>query len=154
MATERAEDVPAAAPHSAAARAENERLVIPVIEEEVTIGKHVVETGKVRISKQISEREELVDVPLLREEVTVERVPVNLFVEELPPIRHEGDTMIIPVVEEQVIVQKKLMLVEELRVRKQIVETHQPQTVTLLKEEISVTRSAENENLKPRSGER
>ena len=119
-------------------------MVIPVIQEEVTIEKQVVETGRIRISKRISEHEELVDVPLLREEVTIERVPVNLIVAERPPVRQEGDTMIIPVVKEEIVIQKKLLLVEELRVRKQIVESHQPQTVKLLKEEVEITRVAKD----------
>lgn len=120
----------------------NERLVIPVIEEQVTIDKQVIETGKVRISKRISEREELIDVPLFREEVRVERVPVNLYVEAMPEVRQEGEVMIIPVVEEQIVVQKKLLLVEELRVRKELVEHHAPQTINLKKEEVDIKRVA------------
>jgi len=123
---------------------ESEKMVIPVIEEEITVGKQVVEAGRVRISKRISEHEELVDVPLFREEVRVERVPVNLFVEAVPQVRQEGDTMIIPVVEEQIVVQKKLLLVEELRVRKEIIEHHQPQTVNVRKEQVEIKRVAPN----------
>ena len=123
---------------------EGEKMIIPVIEEEITVGKQVVEAGRVRISKRISEHEELVDVPLFREEVRVERVPVNLFVEAVPQIRQEGDTMIIPVVEEQIIVQKKLLLIEELRVRKEIIEHHQPQTVNVRKEQVEIKRVAKN----------
>jgi uncharacterized protein (TIGR02271 family) len=119
-----------------------EKLVIPVIAEEAAVGKRVVESGKVRISKRISEHEELVDVPLFREEVRVERVPINLFVETPPPVRQEGDTMIIPVVEEQIVIQKKLLLVEELRVRKEVIEHHQPQTVNLRKEVVEIKRVA------------
>lgn len=145
MATKSAEDTSLQAPQTKTEIA-NEPMVIPVIQEEITVDKRVIETGKVRISKRISEREELVDVPLLQEKVTVERVPINLFVETQPPVRQEGDTIIIPVVEEQVIVQKKLLLVEELRVSKQVVENHQPQPVILLKEEVEITRSAENLN--------
>jgi uncharacterized protein (TIGR02271 family) len=124
---------------------ENEKMVIPVIQEEITIEKQTVETGRVRISKRISEHEELVDVPLLAEEVSVERVPMNLFVEARPPVRQEGDTMIIPVVREQIVVQKRLLLVEELRVRKEIVERHQPQTVNVRREEVEIKRVAGNE---------
>lgn len=127
-------------------RAVDATTLIPVIEEQLVIEKRVVESGKVRISKQIREVEETVDVPLLREEVSVERVPVNRVVEERLPTRYDGDTLIIPVIEEQVFVQKRLVLVEELHVRKQTIETHQPQTVTLLKEEVAVTRTAEIKN--------
>ena len=124
----------------------DEKLIIPVIEEEAFLDKRVVETGKVRISKRISEREETIDEPLFREEVTVERVAVNQYVDQMPQVRHEGDVMIIPVVQEQLVMQKRLVLVEELRVRKQVVETHQPQTVTLRREDVDVRRVAETEN--------
>ncbi len=126
--------------------ADNQTLVFPVIEEEAFLDKRVVETGKVRISKRISEREELIDEPLFREEVTVERVAVNQYVDQAPQVRHEGDVMIIPVMQEQIVMQKRLVLVEELRVRKQVVETHQPQSVTLRREEIDVSRIAGTEN--------
>lgn len=119
-------------------------IVIPVIQEEIVVDKYIVEKGKVRVSKRVSEYEEIVDEPLFHEEVKVERVPVNKFIDAAPQVRQEGDTLIIPVVQEQVIVQKRLVLVEELRVRKELVETHQPQTVTLLKEQVEINRIAEN----------
>jgi uncharacterized protein (TIGR02271 family) len=106
----------------------------------------------VRISKRISQHEELVDVPLLREQVDVERVPINQVVDAPPQVRHEGDTMIIPVVEEQVFYQKRLVLVEELRVRKQVIEEHKPQQIVLMKEEVEISRTAENENLSREKG--
>lgn len=121
----------------------NSPLVIPIVEEQAFFNKQVVETGKVRISKQVSEHEELIDVPLLHEEVSIERVPVNRYVDKAPAVRHEGDVMIISVVQEQLVMQKRLVLIEELRVRKQMVETHQPQSVTLRKERVDVTRIAE-----------
>ena len=138
----------------AEAQTGGEKLVIPVIAEEIAVGKKVVESGKVRISKRISEHEEVVDVPLFREEVRVERVPVNLFVEAPPPVRQEGDTMIIPVVEEQIVIQKKLLLVEELRVRKEVIEHHAPQTVNLRKEEVEIKRVAPNSGTRGKSTNR
>lgn len=125
----------------------NDKMVIPVIEEEVTIEKHIVPTGKVNITKRVREQEEIVDVPTYKGEVNVNRVPVNTFVEKHPPIRHEGDTMIIPIVQEQIVMVKKLLLVEELHVQNRVIESHYSQTVTLLKEEVEVTRTAQNEHL-------
>lgn len=116
--------------------------VIPIIQEEIVVDKYVVEKGKVRVSKRISQHEEIIDEPLFHEEVKIERVPINKIIDAAPPVRQEGDMMIIPVVEEQVFVQKRLVLVEELRVRKQVIETHQPQTVTLLKEQVEIERVA------------
>lgn len=133
--------------------ADDAAIVVPVIQEQVTFDKKIVETGKVRISKRVSQHEELIDVPILREQVSVERVPFNQVVEAPPQIRHEGDTMIIPIVEEQVFYQKRLVLVEELRVRKQIIEEHNPQQITLMKEEVEINRTtAENENLSREKG--
>jgi len=131
---------------SSETKTDEEKLVIPIIEEQAFVDKRVVETGKVRISKRVSEHEEFIDEPLFREEVTVERVPVNQYVDQPPQVRHEGDVMIIPVVQEQLVMQKRLVLVEELRVRKQVVETHQPQSVTLRREDVDVRRVAETEN--------
>ena len=123
---------------------QNAATVIPVIEEQIVVDKYVIERGKVRVSKRISEHEEIVDEPLFHEEVRVERVPVNQIVESAPPVRNEGDTLVIPVVEERIFVEKRLVLVEELRIKKQLVETHQPQTFTLRKEQVEINRVAGN----------
>ena len=123
-----------------------EDSVIPIIEERAVFGKRVIETGKVRVSKRVSEHEEIVDEPLLHEEVSVERVAVNQFIDQPAELRQEGDIMIIPVVEERLIVQKKLFLVEELHIRKQLIESHKPQKITLRKEEVSVNRMTGTEN--------
>ena len=125
-------------------RDENGSTIIPVIQEEIVVDKYVVERGKVRVSKRVSEHEEIVDEPLFHEEVSVERVPVNRVVESAPGVRNEGDTLVIPIVEERVFVEKRLVLVEELHVKKQLVETHQPQTITLRKEEVEINRIAGN----------
>ena len=114
--------------------------VIPVIQQQATIKKRVVETGKVHIAKRVHEYEELVDIPHIHEEVRVERVPVNQFVDEAPKVRTEGETTIIPVLEERAVVEKRLFLVEELHVRKERTESHHPQKVKVLKEEVEVQR--------------
>ena len=129
---------------SADARGEVAATIIPVIEEQIVVDKYVVERGKVRVSKRVSEHEEIVDEPLFHEEVRVERVPVNRVVETAPGVRNEGDTLVIPVVEERIFVEKRLILVEELRVNKKLVETHQPQKITLRKEEVEINRVVGN----------
>lgn len=114
--------------------------VIPVIQEQATVSKRVVETGRVRISKHVREYEEILDVPHFQEEVRVERVPVEKFVDEAPVVRTEGDVTIIPVVEERCVMEKRLFVVEELHVRKERRESHNPQTVKVLKEHVEVER--------------
>jgi uncharacterized protein (TIGR02271 family) len=115
-------------------------LVVPVMEEVVDVHTRPVETGRVRLHKTVREREEVVDPPLLHDEVLIERVPVNRIVEEASPVRSEGDTLIIPVFEEVVVVEKRLLLKEEIHLTRRRVETHAPQRVTLRREEAIVER--------------
>lgn len=122
-----------------------EAAVIPVIEEQWQVSKKVVEAGKVTVSKKVYEEEVTVDVPLVHEDHNIERIPVNQYVDTAPPaVRYEGETMIIPILKEEVIVQKRILLVEELHITKRQIETHSPQQVTLRKEEVIVDRSSHN----------
>lgn len=115
-------------------------LVVPVVAEELVVETRPVETGRVRITKTVQERAEVVDEPLLQERVAVERVPVGRVVEGPVAVRYEGDVMIVPVLEEVLVVEKRLMLTEELRITRQRTEKRAPQTVTLRREEVSVER--------------
>ena len=115
-------------------------LVIPVIEERLKIEKKIVEAGKVKITKKVREEEETVDIPVLQEDVQVERVPVNRFVETAPQVRYEGETMIVPVLREVVVVEKRIELIEELHITKRTIQTQVSQQVTLRTEEVTVER--------------
>jgi uncharacterized protein (TIGR02271 family) len=118
-----------------------ESTSIPVIEEKLQVEKEVIETGKVHISKRVHEEEETIGVPLSHEEVKVERVPVNKYIEEAPPgIRQEGDTTIISVLKEVTVVEKRLMLVEEVHISKHKESSISEQKVKLRKEEVIVDR--------------
>jgi uncharacterized protein (TIGR02271 family) len=121
-------------------RHHHEEQVVPVIEERVRVDRRQVETGKVRISKVVNEREEVVDEPMLQQQVEVTRVPVNRAVDGPVEVRYEGETMIIPLVEEVLVVEKRLMLKEELHITKYEAEVRQPQTITLRSEEAIVER--------------
>src|SRR6476661_6041401 len=88
--------------------------VIPVLQEQVTVGKRLVETGKVHISKKVTEDQTTVSIPLMQEAYDVERVPVNQVVDTPPPaLRYEGETAIIPVLREVLVVQKRYEITEE-----------------------------------------
>ena len=125
---------------------EGERYVLPVLEETVNVQKRRVERGKVRVRKTVSEHEGLIDEPLFSERVEVERVAVNEFVDRAPPVREEGDMTVIPLLEEVLVVEKRLLLKEEIRVTKNRTERREPQRVTLRREEAVVERlEAEDE---------
>jgi uncharacterized protein (TIGR02271 family) len=115
-------------------------LVVPVIEETLDVHTTPVETGRIRLRKVVHEWEETVDPPLLHDEVVVERVPINRVVEGPVSVRSEEDTLVIPLLEEVLVVEKRLLLKEEIRITKRRVETHAPQRVTLRREEAVVER--------------
>lgn len=118
-----------------------EQAVIPVIEEELEVGKRRVETGSgARVVKTVEAREEVVDEPLTREDVSVERVAVNRAVDGPVAVRYEGDTMIVPVLEEVVIVEKRLMLKEEIRITRRKTAFSEPQRVVVRRERAAIER--------------
>jgi uncharacterized protein (TIGR02271 family) len=119
---------------------ESRPTVIPVVEERLEIGKREVETGRLRVQKRVREHEQTVDEPLLADEITIERVPVNRFVEKPTPARMEGDTTVIPLFEERIVLEKRLVLREEVRVTKRRIERHAPEVVTVRREEVTVER--------------
>jgi uncharacterized protein (TIGR02271 family) len=120
------------------AQASKSAITLPVVAEELDIQRRRYETGRVRITKRVHEREETVDEPLISEQVDVRRVPIDRVVEhELAP-RTEGDTLIIPVLEEMLVVTKQLVLREELHITMRRTEIHKPQQVTLRREELVV----------------
>jgi uncharacterized protein (TIGR02271 family) len=119
-----------------------EQQVIPVIEEEVGVSKRKVDTGITRITKKVHEREEVIDEPLLQEEVQVERIAVNRYVEEPVPVRREKDKTIIPVFEEVLVVEKRLMLKEELHISKRTKEVRKPQEAVVRSEEVDIDNMA------------
>jgi len=109
--------------------------------EELIVTKEKQVTGRVRISTVTREHEELVDEDLLRERVEIETVPIGRQIDAMPVVREEGDTTVIPVVEEVVVVERRLMLKEELRIKRvRYTERHQ-ERVTLRHQEAVVTRS-------------
>jgi uncharacterized protein (TIGR02271 family) len=114
-------------------------MVVPVRVEELEIQKRLVETGTVRMTTVVHEREVLVDAPLLHDNVAITRVPMPRVVEGPVPVREEHGPTIISMVEE-VVVEKRWMLREEIHIRTQRIETHQPQRITLRSEEVQVER--------------
>lgn len=120
----------------------DETTVVPLAEEHLTVRTVSRPAGRVVIQKQVREWTETVDERLTHEAVDVRRVPVGRVVEAPPPIRDEGETTIIPVLEERLVVRTELVLKEELHVtRRRTTESH-TRDVTLRREEADVRREA------------
>jgi stress response protein YsnF len=118
-------------------------VTIPVLQEELSIGTRTVDTGRgVRISKTVTELPFEVNEILHRDEVSVRHVPIDRIVAvgEAPASRHEGDTLIIPIVEEVLVVERRLRIKEELHVTTTRREEHYAETVMLKSEQVHVER--------------
>jgi stress response protein YsnF len=74
----------------------------------------------------------------------VERMPVGRFVEAAPAIRQESDTTVYPVVVEVLVVEKRLRLVEEVRVTRRQATRHAREEIALRREEIAVEHVADS----------
>ncbi len=113
---------------------------IPIVEETLTIGKREVETSRVRVRTTVDEREQIVREELLQTAVEIDRIDINRVVETAPEIREDGDFLIIPIVEERLVISKELVLVQELRIgRSQIIQKIE-EPVTLRKTRLEVER--------------
>ena len=119
--------------------AETEEIVIPVIAEELNVETDRIQRGRVRVHKRVEPREEVVDSPVTREEVVLEHTPINKFIgtDKSPPVREENGVLIIPVVEEVLVVEKRPFLRGEVRVVKHHTTTSTPQTVVLRREVVA-----------------
>jgi uncharacterized protein (TIGR02271 family) len=118
-------DVPrASAAVSAAQRlnGDTSSFTIPVVEEVLSTQTRVVELGHVSIRKKVDEYLDERSVPLRHQEVQVERVPIDRIVPELLQPYMDGDVYVVPVIEEEVVVQRQLRLKEELRIRRVVGE--------------------------------
>jgi uncharacterized protein (TIGR02271 family) len=121
-----------------------EVAAIPLVEERVSIAKRQVEAGRLRVRISVDEREEQVPVELAHDEVEVERIAKNQPLSELPGVRLEGNTTIIPVVEEVVVVEKRLVLVEEIHVRRKTGRSTREIPVTVRSESAAIERDGES----------
>ncbi len=124
-------------------------LRIPIIEEQLAVSKQLIETGRVRLVKTVREDEQTIHIPLVAEQIDVERVAIDRYVDEAPTTRLEGDTTIYSVLKEEYILQKRLRLVEEIRVTRRQIQTTDTQHIRLRREEVSVERTPVDPILPP-----
>ncbi len=119
---------------------QEEVAAIPLVEERLAVTKQQVESGRLRVRIAVDERQENVPIELAHDAVEIERVPRNVPLEALPSVRLEGNTTVIPVVEEVVVVEKRLVLVEEIHVRRKTVTRTEEIPVALRVERAEVER--------------
>jgi stress response protein YsnF len=119
--------------------------VIPFAEEMVAVSKREVETGRVQVALTTEAETVIARETLRGRRVEVERVPVGRTLPEgdpPPQSWEEGDTLVIPVVEEVAVVVKRLVLREEVRLRFVATETPFEEEVTVRRQRATVDRTA------------
>jgi uncharacterized protein (TIGR02271 family) len=133
---ERPEDASGVAPSDKA------ETRLPLFEETARVETRDVPGERVRLHTFVRERDERIDAALRDEDVSVERVPVNRVVATAPAVREEGDTLIVPVIEEQLVIEKRLVLKEIVRVTRHARTRTEQHTVRLRAEEVRIERVA------------
>ncbi len=114
---------------------------LPLSAEDVSINKETNETGRVRVARRTYEQEALIEEDLARERVEIESVPVGRQIDAFPEVRQQGDITIVPVVEEILLVERRLMLKEEIHIRRVRTTEHHQEKVMLRHQEAVVSRS-------------
>jgi uncharacterized protein (TIGR02271 family) len=116
--------------------------------EELRIGKRVEQKGQVRVSKHVESDRVRQNVPVQREEVVVDRRPVDRTAGSARDLRN--DEISIPVTEEEVMVEKRPVVKEEVVIGKQPVTTQRTVEADVRREEIDVDRSSDDIRVKDR----
>jgi uncharacterized protein (TIGR02271 family) len=114
---------------------------LQLLAEELSVNKETLETGRVRVATHTHEREALIDENLAHERVEIETVPVGRRIDAVPEVYQQGDITIVPVVEEVLFVERRLMLKEEIHIRRVRTTEHQQEKVMLRHQEAVVSRS-------------
>ena len=115
-------------------------LRIPLHVEEISVSRREIKKATVQVALVTGTREQLIDEELTHVRIEIERVPIDRAVEVAPPTRQEGDITIIPVVEEIVVVERRLVLKEEVWVRHVSTKEQHRETVMLRRQEAVITR--------------
>lgn len=117
---------------------QQDEIRVPVYEEQLHVGKRVVETDRVRVRTVVDAREMMVDGTVMAGELDVTRVTIDREVDVAPPPRQEGDMVIVSLVEERLVVEKRLFVTEEVHVRRSAAEqtVSIPVTVRAMRAEI------------------
>ena len=114
--------------------------VLTLHAEDLAVAKRVRRT-LVRATRTVQTRDKLVEEDLTGDQVVVERITICRVVDAVPPVRQEGDVTIFPVVEEELVVQRRLILKEEVHLRQVRTTERHTETVALREQKIIVTRT-------------
>jgi stress response protein YsnF len=117
---------------------------IPLLEEEARVHVEDRLAATVHVTTRTEQAEEWVRAEIERTDVQVKTVKIGREIDSAPGIRTEGDTTIVPVFEEILVVEKRLFLREEIHITRTTATEAVSQPVLLRKQQVSVQRIEEN----------
>jgi stress response protein YsnF len=116
---------------------------ISIVEEIAKIDRREITTGRVRVVTRTETVAENVEAALETREAKVTRVPIDRYLEAgepLPRPRTEGGLTIIPVLEEVLVVETRILLKEEVHIEMQKSVDHVAIPVSLRKQKAEIER--------------
>jgi uncharacterized protein (TIGR02271 family) len=123
-------------------REDEDELRVQRSEEELVAGTREREIGGVHVRKRVRTDRERVRVPKRREEVHVDRVPVDREASEAEIGEEE---FFVPVIEEEVVVEKRPVAKEKIHLRKEVVEEEEVVEKDVRKEEVDIDDETERQ---------
>lgn len=121
---------------------EGRETILRLFAEKVSIGKMRVTTGRVGVSVVTRKKQLPVNGLLSSETAEIECVPLGVPVERIPEVRSEGDTLIVPVVDEILRIERQLILKEEIRIRRVRSSRVHQELVTIREQKVSIRRQS------------
>ncbi len=119
----------------------NADTVMPVLAEDVAVTTRTVETGHVTVQRVTREHCETIAEPLMDERVEITHTPIGKVIDRIPEIRQDGDSVVIPIVEERLVLERQLFLKEEVRVKRVRSTAVHHDAVTLRHHDLVITRT-------------
>lgn len=120
---------------------DSQDVVVPIYQEQASVSKRPIVTGRVKVSRVTHQSELLLTETLARQQVKIDRIPIGKLIDAVPKIREEGDVIIVPIVEEIPVVEHRLVLIEEVWVRRVRSKENHRERVMLRCQEAVVTRA-------------
>ena len=118
---------------------EKRETVFPLHSETISVEKRWGVTGRTRVALVTRDREELVREILAHDKVEIQRIPVGRTVQHLPRVRLEDNTLVIPVMEEVLTINRQLVLKEEIRIRRVRVSHLHQERIRVRRQDVLIT---------------
>lgn len=116
---------------------------VPVLQEDLAVGVRTKTLERVKVRRKVVNETREVVTPVWSERVEIERIPRDELVARMPEARREGDVLIVPVVEEVAVVETRLRLREEVRIRLVREKRLDRRTIPLRRHEVEIEREPE-----------